>query len=809
MAVVCEGLRNAAKMFEDLESDLDSSGDESLIEHFHLLRDNAAFGIQMLAHRGQTTAPLPPSTQGPDPDDVRSHLTRKTPIPEHPIPFLGKLAEIGMDPDKAPQSGLVSVQMPPPPPEVSNEHDFFIDVEKYQAKSKCTKVAGMAAPGKLHTFQKRMMRADPLDPTKGNPKASRDSPGAISFRKRDITSSTSESEFVQYAVSSMAPPEPERIAQETLDKEADTGRITQEEINEDDDEEADTGRITQEESSAVKDVPVLPSDPDFDDSITIKAKFEENAVSAVVEFIAESDKEFNTKLTKAVKPMKPVGKIVQIIEPRVRRSPIVKLHRLDDLEGFPSELESREKRLVSEIARNVVQTVAGPSMSKQKETQGNKNKGASSSGPSSERQIPARKSVQIEKKPGWKPFSQPSGKVFGKPGRLSRRKKCYCPPPAPAPAHHGEVIKIPDDDDEEEIVMLVPVQHAKATPEEQRETDVSQRIAQERTEEVVELDDEDEEVERTGEGNEEGEKEKNEAAAIIQTSEQAKDQKRTAQVEEREEKSGKRTTEVEAQENVPATSKGADKPVERGDTREGRPKRITQSGQSTGVDTAKKARRENKSPKAAQKKQGKYKDDEDDDDDDEILIVEDPDPPSKMKVKLPLPRHKKQKKTDQATGSANPSTAHPPSRQKSARPVPSTSHQPPAKRGTLSCNKCDFTTNRAETLNLHMNKHSGIKFTCSQCPKTYFSMKSMNNHIKLVHEGVERCSCTVPGCKWTGTDYGVKKVHMYEVHGQGEAPVCHHPDCKDRGHFSNFRTLERHRETHHNKDKRGKNITFI
>ena len=40
-------------------------------------------------------------------------------------------------------------------------------------------------------------------------------------------------------------------------------------------------------------------------------------------------------------------------------------------------------------------------------------------------------------------------------------------------------------------------------------------------------------------------------------------------------------------------------------------------------------------------------------------------------------------------------------------------------------------------------------------------------------------------------------VHLYEEHGIGPAPVCNLPDCRDRGHFSNYRTLERHRETFH------------
>ena len=121
----------------------------------------------------------------------------------------------------------------------------------------------------------------------------------------------------------------------------------------------------------------------------------------------------------------------------------------------------------------------------------------------------------------------------------------------------------------------------------------------------------------------------------------------------------------------------------------------------------------------------------------------------------------------------------------------------PEKGPVLSCSYCKYTTLRKESLTDHLRIHTGDKIKCSQCDKSYFSEKSLKNHFKFVHLKKDRCFCTEAGCTWSGKDYGNRKVHLYESHGIGEPPVCDHPDCKDRGHFSNFRTLERHRETYH------------
>ena len=112
--------------------------------------------------------------------------------------------------------------------------------------------------------------------------------------------------------------------------------------------------------------------------------------------------------------------------------------------------------------------------------------------------------------------------------------------------------------------------------------------------------------------------------------------------------------------------------------------------------------------------------------------------------------------------------------------------------GVLKCTYCTYSTVRKESMTDHLRMHTGEKFKCDECPKDCYSKKGLR-----LHRIIDRCLCTEAGCNWSGKDYGVRTVHLYEAHGIGPAPICDHPDCKDRGHFTNFRTLKRHSETFH------------
>ena len=184
-SVISKLLSTATDLFGDIESDLDESQDNELIEQFHSLRDQTVQVNHLLAVRGLEHPKLPTSTAGPHPNDVSSHLTRKTPLPVHPEALIAHALQHPLDLDSALRRQHPTPYMQPPPQELKRE-DFQIDPADFTTdKPRCVKVAGQVAPGKLSYPKQRLLVSIPfpLDPTKGYPPADPKSIGAKRFRE--------------------------------------------------------------------------------------------------------------------------------------------------------------------------------------------------------------------------------------------------------------------------------------------------------------------------------------------------------------------------------------------------------------------------------------------------------------------------------------------------------------------------------------------------------------------------------------------------------------------------------------------------
>ena len=114
-SVINRLLSTPTDLFSDIESDLDESKDEDLIEQFHNLRDQTIQASHLLTLKGLAHPKLPKSVCGPDPNDVKSHLTRKTPLPLHPEPLILHALQHPLDPDSAVLCAHPTPYMQPPP----------------------------------------------------------------------------------------------------------------------------------------------------------------------------------------------------------------------------------------------------------------------------------------------------------------------------------------------------------------------------------------------------------------------------------------------------------------------------------------------------------------------------------------------------------------------------------------------------------------------------------------------------------------------------------------------------------------------
>lgn len=590
-SVISKCLSTATNLFSDIESDLDDSKDEELIEQFHRLRDHTIQAQHLLAIRGLEAPKLPPTTAGPDPRDTASHLTRKTPLPLHPEPLISHALTHSLDPDSAIKRVHPTPHIPPPPEEIEKK-DFTINPSDYETdEPRCVKTAGMRAPGKLLATKQSLLVSIPLplDPTEGHPPAKPQSIGAKRFKKDSVepASQTELLDMVQdqpYNLPPNRPPTPKPV----LDKDGlPPRRIAQKpvfNVNVDVDVDVPPHRITQKSSEKPR---ITLEETITSETVEQKTEYGDQQVSS------SQRKGKEDKIKSLKRKVIPSG-----------RSPRVSIPKLDLSKGIKSSLRSQERSAVESIAKNVVKSVVSnkPLGSKDRSSSS-----ASSSSQSSGSQGPRQKKI-------LEMYAQAALRITRKPKPSASQGSA---------SQDVEVLPLPP-----------PVSRVSSVP--------PPRIAQ------------------------------------------------------------------------------LSQPP---------PRRIAQSSQL-------------------------------------VQPVPQPLPPVQRITQAPVP----------------------------ARRI---TQADPTKGPVLSCTYCKYTTFRKESLLDHLKMHTGEKIKCDQCDKSYFSKKALKTHFKAAHLKVDRCLCTEVGCNWSGKDYGNRKVHLYEEHGIGEPPVCDHPDCRDRGHFSNFRTLERHRETYH------------
>ena len=124
-SVITRLLSKAMEIFSDIESELDESKDEDLIEYFHNLRDQTVQANHLLALKGLENPKPPASTGGSHPNDVKSHLTTKTPLLAHPEPLISHAFQQPLNLDSTfRRAHPTSFIQPPPAPKDIKWEDF-------------------------------------------------------------------------------------------------------------------------------------------------------------------------------------------------------------------------------------------------------------------------------------------------------------------------------------------------------------------------------------------------------------------------------------------------------------------------------------------------------------------------------------------------------------------------------------------------------------------------------------------------------------------------------------------------------------
>ena len=644
-SLITQLLGSATELFGQIESDLDESGDEVLIEKFHSLRDNTVQSKHLLNIRGLESTHFPPSTCGPDSRDTVSHLTRKTPLPKDPQPLIKYALQHSLDPDSALRKEHPTPLVPfPPRKEDIKSEDFEIDPDEYQDETvRCIKIAGQLAPQRLLPSKKEILVSiplpNPLPPELGHPPAKSDSKGARRFRKGANKPLT----------------EPE-VVQQVLDL-------------------PQRGRIAH--------------------------KIDKNSGKQPV--AAKASKDDSEQITQKTAPIQP--EVVASQE--------------------PVQLQSQSEDVAAEeTVRSQPEVVVS--------------------------QEPVQSQSQSE--------DVAAEEITSRIMRQSSRHLCECPIVLPDDEEdEGEdnplVIDIDDDDDDEPRITRV------------------EGLISETVEDITLEEDPEEETEKI-------------------------------KSLKRKHLGTRKSPRVKVQKMDLSEGVSSALPRQERSALDFLTKSIVKNIKISQPVTGTRRRDQSSVSSSSQSSSGQQKSAQ------QRSVLQ-------MFAQAAFEiKEKSGKKTQPVVQCAQPQqsqrpvhppaqwiTQVPPAQRIMQRPVavPCQITQADPEKGTiLRCTYCAYTTLRKESLNDHLRMHTGEKIKCSDCEKTYYSKKSFRNHFRIIHMQKDRCLCTETGCTWSGKDYGNRKVHLYEEHGIGDPPVCEHPDCRERGHFSNFRTLERHRETFHN-----------
>ena len=82
----------------------------------------------------------------------------------------------------------------------------------------------------------------------------------------------------------------------------------------------------------------------------------------------------------------------------------------------------------------------------------------------------------------------------------------------------------------------------------------------------------------------------------------------------------------------------------------------------------------------------------------------------------------------------------------------------------FSCERCQYKTNDKSNFNKHIQaQHQNTEYSCDQCTRKFKSVSGRNNHNKTRHKGI-RYECTESGCGKLYTQVKSLQNHVKSIH---------------------------------------------